>query len=130
MPGVVEVPVETLPEVPPAVKPVPVQEVALVDDHVSVADCPRSMVEGFTESVAVGGNTLQLVGLLAPLIHTSEPSEFVELPPVPVHPPLLHATQDEEIYARPFGHCVQVGGLFAPFAQTPEHVAGSLPETP
>lgn len=47
-------PVELVPEELPAVKPVPVHEVALVEDHMSVEDCPRSMIVGEVESVAVG----------------------------------------------------------------------------
>ena len=46
--------VELVPEEPPAVNPVPVQEVALVEDHVRVDDCPLSIIRGLAESVAVG----------------------------------------------------------------------------
>lgn len=78
-------------------KPVPVHEVAFVEFHERVANCPLSRVEGFAERVAVGANVLHAVGLFAPLIHTSEPSGLETLPPVPVHPPLLQATHDEPI---------------------------------
>lgn len=46
-------PVERVPDDPPAVKPVPVHEVAFVDDHVRVDDCPWSMTVGEAERVAV-----------------------------------------------------------------------------
>ena len=89
--------VELVPEELPAVNPVPVQEVALVEDHDRVDDCPLSMVVGEAESVAVGANVLQNCGLFAPLIHTNEPSGLETLPPTPVHPPLLQATHDEPL---------------------------------
>ena len=91
---------ETLPEVAPPVEnpPAAVQDVALVELHVNVADSPLSMVLGLADRVAVGRNKLQVVGLLAPLLHTrglpGGPSGLVGFPPPPVHPPLLHATQD------------------------------------
>ena len=44
----------TDPEVPDAVKPVPVQEVALEEDHVRVEDWPDVIVVGLAERVAVG----------------------------------------------------------------------------
>lgn len=64
-------PVERVPEVPPAVKPVPVHEVAFVDDHVRVDDCPWSMVEGLAEMETVGVNVLHDGGLFAPFEHGS-----------------------------------------------------------
>ena len=46
---------DTDPEVvPPVEKPVPVQEVALADDHVSVEDWPLVMLVGLAVRVAVG----------------------------------------------------------------------------
>ena len=46
---------ETLPDVaPPVENPVPVQEVALADDHVSVEEFPFIMLVGLAESAAVG----------------------------------------------------------------------------
>jgi hypothetical protein len=39
--------------VPPVEKPVPVQEVAFVDDHVSVEDWPLVMLVGLAEREAV-----------------------------------------------------------------------------
>ena len=44
----------TVPEVPEAVKPVPVQEVAFAEDQVRVADCPAVIVEGEALMEAVG----------------------------------------------------------------------------
>lgn len=58
-------PTEREPEGPPAVKPVPVQESALVEFQESVEDCPWSIVEGEAERVAVGVN-VQVGGLGAP----------------------------------------------------------------
>ena len=105
----------TLPEVAPPVEkpPAAVQDVAPEEFHESVEDCPWSMVEGLAESVAVGRG--QVHGLFEPLLHTKEPSGLETLPPVPAHPPLLHPVHDELTYASPFGHWLQVGGLFAPF---------------
>ena len=45
---------EVLPDVPLAVKPVPVQLVAFVLLHVSVEDCPDVIDVGFAERVAAG----------------------------------------------------------------------------
>ena len=45
---------DTLPEVDPAVKPVPVQLVALVLLHVSVDDLPPGIDAGLAEREAVG----------------------------------------------------------------------------
>jgi hypothetical protein len=45
----------TLPEVPFAVKLVPVQEVVLVDDQLSAEELPEVMEAGEAERVAVGG---------------------------------------------------------------------------
>jgi hypothetical protein len=42
------------PDVPLAVKPDPVHDVAFVEDHVSVEDWPLVIEVGFAESVAVG----------------------------------------------------------------------------
>jgi hypothetical protein len=42
----------------PVAKPVPVQEVALVDDQVSVDDWPLVMDAGLAESVAVGAGAV------------------------------------------------------------------------
>ncbi len=95
MPAVFSAPVETLPEVAPEVeKPVPVQEVALVEFQESIEACPWSTVLGDADSVAVGIKELQLAGLLAPLTQESEPSGSLGLPPAPVHPPLLQAIQE------------------------------------
>ena len=44
----------TLPVVAEAVKPTPVQLVALVEDQESVEDCPAVMEVGLAERVAVG----------------------------------------------------------------------------
>ena len=43
-----------VPEVPDAVKPVPVQDVAFVEPHVSVEDWPPVIEVGLAESVTVG----------------------------------------------------------------------------
>lgn len=87
-------PVERLPEVPPAVKPVPTQLVVLVEPHVSVDDCPVTTGFGEAESVAVGVNMLQECGFRAPLLQERPPSGLEAEPPVPVHPPLLQATHE------------------------------------
>ena len=57
---VVVVPGETErdPEVPVAVKLVPVQEVAFVELQLSVEDCPPVMVPGLAESETVGAGTV------------------------------------------------------------------------
>ena len=58
------------PEVPEAVKPVPVHEVAFVELHESVADPPAEIEVGFAERVAVGaevgvgGVTVPEVGMM------------------------------------------------------------------
>jgi hypothetical protein len=78
---VLRAPVERVPEGPPAVKPVPVHVVELVEFQESVEDWPWSMVVGEAERVAVGVKALQLGGLTVPLLQTP-----------PVHPP-VHATQ-------------------------------------
>jgi hypothetical protein len=51
-----------VPEMPEAVKPVPVQEVAFVELHVSVEDWPAVMEVGLAESVTLGGVTPVVVG--------------------------------------------------------------------
>ena len=83
-------PTERLPEEPPATNPVPVQEVALFELQEIVEGCPWSTVAGEAEKLVMtaraGGNALQFIGLVAPFIHTSEPSGLPEPPPVPVHP--------------------------------------------
>ena len=94
---------ERLPEGPPAVKPVPVQEVAFVEFHESVDDCPWSIVDGDAESVAVGVNVLQEGGFRAPLLQEG---------PGP-HPP-LQATQLLPFHTSGMVQALQVGGLLAP----------------
>jgi len=42
------------PEAPDGEKPVPLQEVALVDDHVSVDEAPGATLEGFALNESVG----------------------------------------------------------------------------
>jgi hypothetical protein len=49
-----------------AVKLVPVQEVALVDDQVRVADCPEVMLAGETEREAVGAGVCGAVTVMTP----------------------------------------------------------------
>ena len=48
---------------------------------------------------AAGGNALQFVGLVAPLLQVSEPIEFpgAEVPPVPEQPEPPQATHDPPI---------------------------------
>jgi len=46
------------PEVPEALKPPPVQDVALVELQVSVDDCPDVIEVGLAESEAVGAGTV------------------------------------------------------------------------
>ena len=58
---------DVLPEVPDAVKPLPVQLVALVLLHVSVEDCPLVMDVGFADIVAVGTGLPACVVALAVL---------------------------------------------------------------
>lgn len=121
---------EAVPEVAPPVEkpPAAVQDVAPVDDQVKVEDWPLLIVEGFALSVAVGGNRVQESGLDAPLLHTSEPSGSLEVPPGPVHPPLLHAVHAPPAYPSPFGHWVHVGGLFVPLLQPQLVPFQTLPE--
>ena len=45
---------ETDPDVPDGEKPVPAQEVALVDDHESVDEAPGKMYQGFGPNESVG----------------------------------------------------------------------------
>ena len=45
---------ETDPETPLGEKPVPLQAVALVDDHKSVDEAPEAMLGGFAPNVSVG----------------------------------------------------------------------------
>ena len=90
-------PVEALPEGPPAVKPVPVQDVAFVEFQERVADWPWSTVVGEAESVAVGAKALQLGGLTAPLLQTP-----------PVHPP-VQETQLLPFQKSVFEQVLQVG---------------------
>ena len=52
---------DVLPEVPDALKPVPVHEVAFVELHVSVDDWPLVMLVGFAERVAVATGAVTLV---------------------------------------------------------------------
>jgi len=42
------------PETPDGEKPTPLQEVALVDDHVSVDEAPEAMPPGLALSVSIG----------------------------------------------------------------------------
>ena len=105
MPAVFNAPVDLLPEVPPAVKPVPVQLVAFVEFHDSVDDCPVTMVDGLAESVAVGAGNVQVGGLFPPLLHINPPPGLIGLPPPPEHPPLLQEVHDPLTYAWPFEHC-------------------------
>ncbi len=52
---------DILPDVaPPVEKLVPVQEEAWVEDQLRVADCPRAIVAGLTESDAVGWYTVSV----------------------------------------------------------------------
>ena len=51
----------TVPLVPEAVKPEPVQEVALVEDHVSVTDWPLVIEVDETMSLAVGAGVTGVV---------------------------------------------------------------------
>ena len=57
----------TVPDVPGAVKPVPVQDVALVEDNVSVADEPEAIEVGEADRVAVGAEG----GGVVPLVNVS-----------------------------------------------------------
>jgi len=79
--------------------PAEVQEAACCEFQVRIADWPLLIEVGEAERVAVGaacGKALQFLGLVAPFIHTSEPSELPLslLPPVPVHPVPAHKTQE------------------------------------
>ena len=59
---------DTEPDVPLAVKPVPVHDVALVDENVSVDDWPATIEVGLALRVAVGGvgtETITVVEALA-----------------------------------------------------------------
>ena len=74
----VSAPVDTEPEVaPPVEKPVPVQEVALVEDQVSVEEPPEVMLVGFAEREAVGefaGVTLTVAVSIAESVLDVPPS--------------------------------------------------------
>ena len=90
-----------------------VQEVALVDDHVTVVlFCVDGFTRfGFAEMLTIGSgggmhallpfqisgdvHVLHAVGLFAPLMHVNEPSGTAGVPPGPVHPTLSHSTHDE-----------------------------------
>ncbi len=65
-------------------KPVPVHEVAFVEFHERVADCPLSRVEGLAERVAVGAN-VPMTPYPGPLQEsqptTSEPQEYPKAAP-------------------------------------------------
>lgn len=102
----VRAPVETLPEAAaPVLKPVPMQEEAFEELHVSAEDWPASIVEGDAERVAVGMKALHVYGLTAPLLHESPPIESLEEPPgLPVQPPLEQETQESLTYAKLSGH--------------------------
>lgn len=56
---------EALPDVPLMLNPVPVHDVAFVEDHVSVEDCPTFIRSGLAENVTVGatgaGETVTVV---------------------------------------------------------------------
>jgi hypothetical protein len=55
---------DTDPDVaPPVEKPVPVQEVAFVDDHVSVEDWPLVMLVGLAEREAVAPDTVATISI-------------------------------------------------------------------
>lgn len=95
---------EREPDVPPAVKPVPTQLVALVEFQESVEDCPWSIVEGEAERVAVGAHAwvLQLWfdgpaqaappycgdGLVQVRVWVPPPQE-TEQAPQSLHPPFI-----------------------------------------
>jgi hypothetical protein len=98
--------VERVPEVPPAVNPVPTQLVAFVEFQESVEDWPWSIVEGEAESVAVGVKVLQEGGFRAPLLQDG---------PGP-HPP-LQATQLLPFHTRGMVQVLHVGGLLASLVQ-------------
>jgi len=66
---------ETVPDVPLAVKFVPVHDVALVELHVRVAELPDVIDVGEAESVAVGADTVPTVTVTVLVID----------PPVPIH---------------------------------------------
>jgi len=114
MPGVLSAPEERVPEVLPAVKPPPVQEVAFVEDQVRVTDCPMSMLEGLAESETVGENSVHpSPGFTAPLLHCREPVGLYGVPPAPEQPEgpqeAPASTQDWPMKARPSGHWSQAG---------------------
>ena len=75
-PAVESTPVEILVfpgQTPFPIGAVPLYEVALVQDQRSIVDWPTLMSYESAESVAVGGNELHAIGLVAPLLHVSEP---------------------------------------------------------
>ena len=63
----------TEPLVPVAVKLVPVQEVALLLDQVSVVVCPTVMELGVAENVTVGGGGVVALPVLKAAIHAKNP---------------------------------------------------------
>ena len=57
-----------MPETPEAVKPVPLQEVALVELQLSVDDCPDEIELGLAVSAAVGGGGGAVTVTVAPAL--------------------------------------------------------------
>ena len=77
---------ETEPEVPLAVKPVPVQDVALVEDQVRVEEFPETTEVGLAESEAVGFEP-DVPGTSSKYIHDAwSPEDGVSVDMVTVDP--------------------------------------------
>ena len=93
-----ETPLGGLAVAPPVAKPVPAQEVALVEFQRSIVDWPTSISLSSTERVAVGVNIEQLGGLVAPLLQEG---------PGP-HPP-LQTTQLVPFHTRGRVQVLQAG---------------------
>ena len=66
------------PEVPGAVKPLPLHEVALVELHERVDDCPRVIEVGLADSVAVGAGSAVTVTVAVAVADPPVPAQVIE----------------------------------------------------
>jgi hypothetical protein len=76
---------DTVPDVPEAVKPDPVQEVAFVDDHERVDELPEVMDVEDAERIAVGGVGWSVESCVSGRVGTDVPPP--PPPPMPRPPP-------------------------------------------
>jgi hypothetical protein len=81
---------ETDPETPVREKPVPLQPVALVDDHESVDEAPEAMLVGFAPNMsvgAVGDTAARLLWIIHP-VRSSSKATCHHVYPLLVGPPM------------------------------------------